>query len=68
MIATATNFTSTASATTVPVFTGPERLALAWFITAGVVEKHIASIFAKLSHPPYNDNRRVIAAIRYLES
>jgi DNA-binding NarL/FixJ family response regulator len=39
------------------------------FITGGVVEKHIASIFAKLGLAPSdNDNRRVIAAIRYLES
>jgi DNA-binding NarL/FixJ family response regulator len=38
-------------------------------ITAGVVEKHVASIFAKLGLAPSdNDNRRVIAAIRYLES
>ena len=34
-----------------------------------VVEKHVASIFAKLGLAPSdNDNRRVIAAIRYLES
>jgi DNA-binding NarL/FixJ family response regulator len=39
------------------------------FITGGVVEKHIASIFAKLGLAPSdNDNRRVIAALRYLES
>jgi DNA-binding NarL/FixJ family response regulator len=39
------------------------------FITGGVVEKHIASIFAKLGLAPSdNDNRRVIAAIKYLES
>jgi DNA-binding NarL/FixJ family response regulator len=39
------------------------------FITGGVVEKHIASIFAKLGLVPSdNDNRRVIAAIKYLES
>ena len=38
-------------------------------ISAGVVEKHVASIFAKLGLAPSdNDNRRVIAAIRYLES
>ena len=38
-------------------------------ISPGVVEKHIASIFAKLGLPPSdNDNRRVIAAIKYLES
>jgi hypothetical protein len=34
-----------------------------------VVEKHVASIFAKLGLAPSdNDNRRVLAAIRYLES
>jgi DNA-binding NarL/FixJ family response regulator len=39
------------------------------YITAGVVEKHIASIFAKLGLAPSdNDNRRVIAALRYLGS
>jgi len=38
------------------------------FITPGVVEKHVASIFTKLGLPPSDtDNRRVIAAIRYLE-
>ncbi len=38
-------------------------------ITGGVVEKHIASIFAKLGLAPSDsDNRRVIAAITYLES
>jgi DNA-binding NarL/FixJ family response regulator len=38
-------------------------------ISAGVVEKHVASIFAKLGLPPSDsDNRRVIAALRYLES
>ncbi len=38
------------------------------FISPGVVEKHVASIFAKLGLPPSDsDNRRVIAAIRYLE-
>jgi DNA-binding NarL/FixJ family response regulator len=38
------------------------------FITAGVVEKHVASIFAKLGLAPSDsDNRRVIAAIKYLE-
>jgi hypothetical protein len=37
--------------------------------SAGVVEKHVASVFAKLGLAPSdNDNRRVIAAIRYLES
>jgi DNA-binding NarL/FixJ family response regulator len=38
-------------------------------VSAGVVEKHVAGVFAKLGLPPSdNDNRRVIAAIRYLES
>ncbi len=44
-------------------------IADALVITGGVVEKHIASIFAKLGLAPSDsDNRRVIAAIRYLES
>jgi len=39
------------------------------FISARVVEKHVASIFDKLGlTPSESDNRRVIAAIRYLES
>jgi DNA-binding NarL/FixJ family response regulator len=38
-------------------------------ISPRVVEKHVASIFAKLGLPPsHNDNRRVLAAIKYLES
>jgi DNA-binding NarL/FixJ family response regulator len=38
-------------------------------ISAGVVKKHVASIFVKLGLAPSdNDNRRVLAAIRYLES
>jgi DNA-binding NarL/FixJ family response regulator len=38
------------------------------FVTPGVVEKHVANIFAKLGLAPSDsDNRRVIAAIRYLE-
>jgi DNA-binding NarL/FixJ family response regulator len=38
-------------------------------ISPRVVEKHVASIFAKLGLPPSdNDNRRVIAAVKYLES
>jgi ABC-type multidrug transport system ATPase subunit len=37
-------------------------------ISPGVVEKHVASIFAKLGPAPSDsDNRRVIAAIRYLQ-
>jgi DNA-binding NarL/FixJ family response regulator len=36
-------------------------------ISAGVVEKHVASVFAKLGLVPSdNDNRRVIAALKYL--
>jgi hypothetical protein len=39
------------------------------FISPKVVEKHVASIFDKLGLPPSDtDNRRVIAAIKYLES
>jgi DNA-binding NarL/FixJ family response regulator len=39
------------------------------FISPKVVEKHVASIFDKLGLAPSdNDNRRVLAAIRYLES
>jgi len=39
------------------------------FISPKVVEKHVASIFDKLGLPPSDtDNRRVIAAIRYLEA
>jgi DNA-binding NarL/FixJ family response regulator len=38
-------------------------------ISPGVVEKHVASVFAKLGLAPSdNDNRRVMAAITYLES
>jgi DNA-binding NarL/FixJ family response regulator len=37
-------------------------------ISAGVVEKHIASVFAKLGLAPSDsDSRRVIAVIKYLE-
>jgi len=44
-------------------------IAGALVISARVVEKHVASIFAKLGLAPSDDdNRRVIAAIRYLES
>jgi DNA-binding NarL/FixJ family response regulator len=38
-------------------------------ISASVVEKHVASIFAKLGLPPAEgDNRRVLAVLRYLEA
>jgi DNA-binding NarL/FixJ family response regulator len=38
-------------------------------ISAGVVEKHVASIFGKLGLPPAEgDNRRVLAVLRFLES
>jgi DNA-binding NarL/FixJ family response regulator len=38
-------------------------------ISPRVVEKHVASIFAKLGLAPSdNDNRRVIATLKYLES
>jgi DNA-binding NarL/FixJ family response regulator len=44
-------------------------IAGALVISPRVVEKHVASIFAKLGLAPSdNDNRRVIAAIKYLES
>jgi DNA-binding NarL/FixJ family response regulator len=38
-------------------------------ISAGVVEKHVASIFGKLRLPPAEgDNRRVLAVLRFLGS
>ncbi len=44
-------------------------IASAFTISPRVVEKHVASIFAKLGLAASdNDNRRVLAAIRYLES
>jgi len=44
-------------------------IAEALVISPRVVEKHVASIFAKLGLAPSdNDNRRVMAAIKYLES
>jgi DNA-binding NarL/FixJ family response regulator len=44
-------------------------IAATLFISPKVVEKHVASIFDKLGLAPSDtDNRRVIAAIRYLES
>ena len=44
-------------------------IASALFISPKVVEKHVANIFDKLGLAPSDsDNRRVIAAIRFLES
>jgi DNA-binding NarL/FixJ family response regulator len=44
-------------------------IATAFTISPGVVEKHVASIFAKLGLAPSDsDNRRVLATLRYLES
>ncbi len=44
-------------------------IAAALFISPKVVEKHVANIFDKLGlAPDDSDNRRVIAALRYLES
>src|SRR6266536_1333934 len=44
-------------------------IAHALVVSAGAVEKHVASIFAKLGMPPSeDDNRRVLAVIRYLRS
>ncbi|GAB2619732.1 DNA-binding response regulator [Paractinoplanes abujensis] len=43
-------------------------IAAALVITPGVVEKHVANIFAKLGLPPSDtDNRRVLAVLRYIE-
>jgi hypothetical protein len=54
------------------VLSGPYRtraIAETLVITVGVVEKHIASIFAEPGLAPSDtDNRRVIAAIKYMES
>jgi len=36
-------------------------------VSPGAVEKHVAGIFAKLGLPPSdNDNRRVLAVLRFL--
>jgi Bacterial regulatory proteins, luxR family len=44
-------------------------IATTLFISPKVVEKHVANIFDKFGlAPDDNDNRRVIAALRYLES
>jgi hypothetical protein len=41
----------------------------ALFISPGVVEKHVASIFGKLGLAPYDsDNRRVMATLKCLET
>jgi DNA-binding NarL/FixJ family response regulator len=42
-------------------------IAAAMVVSGGAVEKHVASIFAKLSLPPSEgDNRRVLAVLQYL--
>jgi DNA-binding NarL/FixJ family response regulator len=44
-------------------------IADALVVTGGTVEKHVASIFDKLGLPPdEDDNRRVLAVLRYLGS
>src|SRR5579859_3583187 len=44
-------------------------IAASLVVSGGAVEKHVASIFAKLSLPPSEgDNRRVLAVLRYLGS
>ena len=47
----------------------PDGIAAALVLTLGTVEKHVASIFGKLGLPASEtDNRRVLAALRYLGS
>jgi DNA-binding NarL/FixJ family response regulator len=42
-------------------------IAAAMVVSSGAVEKHVASIFAKLGLPPSDtDNRRVLAVLHYL--
>jgi DNA-binding NarL/FixJ family response regulator len=42
-------------------------IAAALTVTAGAVEKHVASIFGKLGLPAaHSDNRRVLAVLRFL--
>ena len=44
-------------------------IAAALVVSGGSVEKHVASIFAKLGLPPSEgDNRRVLAVVRFLRS
>jgi len=44
-------------------------ISTALVLSTGAVEKHVASIFGKLGLPPSeNDNRRVLAVLRYLGS
>ena len=44
-------------------------IAAALVVSTGAVEKHVASIFAKLGLPPSeSDNRRVLAVLHYLRS
>jgi DNA-binding NarL/FixJ family response regulator len=44
-------------------------IAQALVVSIGTVEKHVASVFAKLGLPTSEDaNRRVLAVLRYLES
>jgi ABC-type branched-subunit amino acid transport system ATPase component len=44
-------------------------IAASLVVSPGVVEKHVAGIFAKLGLPPSEaDNRRVLAVLRYLGS